>query len=99
VAQLEKRNEELRTKLSNAENDSEKFEGNLQKVCSENDIVVNQKDTRIRELLEELKVTKEGLKDAELRAEQERARNDAKVSRISMEKVVQCKSALRIMFP
>jgi chromosome segregation ATPase len=80
LAQLEKRNEELRTKLSNAENDSEKFEGNLQKVCSENDIVVNQKDTRIRELLAELKVTKEGLKDAELRAEQERARNDAKVS-------------------
>ena len=69
VTQLEERNEELRMKLSNAENDSEQLEGNLQKVRSENEIQVNQKDTRIHDLLEELKVTKERLKDAELRAE------------------------------
>ncbi len=84
VTQHEKRNEELRTKLSNAENDSEKFEGHLQKVRSDNEIVVNQKDARIHELVEELKETKDKLKDAELRAEKESTRNNAKVSGIAL---------------
>jgi hypothetical protein len=46
--------------------------------------VVNQKDARIHELVEELKETKEKLKDAELRAEKESTRNNAKVSGIAL---------------
>jgi chromosome segregation ATPase len=87
VTQLEKCNEELRIKLSNAENDSEQFEGRLQKVRSENEIAVNQKNKRIHELVDELKETKERLKDIEVRAEKESSRNDAKVSGISPLKI------------
>ena len=80
VTRLEKRNEELRANLSNAQKDSEQFEGRLKRVRSENDLMVNQKDKRIHELVEELKETKERLREAEARAEKESARNDPKVS-------------------
>jgi hypothetical protein len=73
--------------LSNAENDSEQFEGRLQKVRSENEIAVNQKNKRIHELVDELKEAKERLKDIEVRAEKESSRNDAKVSGISPLKI------------
>lgn len=82
VIRLEKYNEELRVQLSNAEKDSEHFEGRLKKVRSENEIAVSQKNKKIHELVDELKETKKRLKEAEIHAETERTKLESKVSGI-----------------
>ena len=81
VTKLERCKEELRARLSNAERDTEQIEGRLKKVRSENEIVVNEKAKRIRDLVEELKETKERMKKED--GEGESARNNLKVCRIS----------------
>lgn len=58
VTQMERYNEELRSKLAKAEKDVENLEERLREVREENEIVVGQKDKRIRELNGELKERK-----------------------------------------
>ncbi|XP_028396217.1 interaptin-like [Dendronephthya gigantea] len=66
VIQLRKCNEDLREKLSDVEKDSEKFEGRFEALRSENEALIDQKDTRICELVEQLKETKKKLTDSEM---------------------------------
>ena len=94
VLQLEKCNEELRVKLSNTLKNSEQFEGDLQRVRSENEIVVNKKDKRIHELIEELKDTKKKLKNNETQTDEQSSRNGLKVSWVFLQVLRSMKNCL-----
>lgn len=69
VKNLKKFNDDLSAKLTKVRNDSEKFDARLEKVLSEKAIQCSERDTRIDDLLDELKKTKESMKDNEAQTE------------------------------